>query len=231
MRAPSSVSSVMRRSSSTTPSERLIVQSSPPGNTLPRSLSPSNEPPVIGNVTRVPWGPAPIFCVGAVFSRSVIRGRDRMEISPSAGGEEESASGTCAHRASVTNAASLRRSLRPASTRPSQDLVNRVDGARGAPIAARYGEQPVQERVLRVSGLEARRGPEVVSRRVDALAAPERGDHVRWPVAKPERLHMDEGAVFRLECQTQIELENAVSPEEGPITATRQDLSAQPWAL
>jgi len=28
--------------------ERLIVQSSPPGSTLPRSLSPSNEPPVIG---------------------------------------------------------------------------------------------------------------------------------------------------------------------------------------
>ena len=76
MRAPSSVSSVMRRSSSMTPSERLTVQSSPPGSTLPRSRSPSNEPPVIGKVTRVPWGPAPMSCVGAVVRRRVIRGRD-----------------------------------------------------------------------------------------------------------------------------------------------------------
>src|SRR5262245_56081157 len=47
-----SLSSVTRRSSSTTSSGRVTVQSSPPGRTLPRSRSPSNEPPVIGNVIR-----------------------------------------------------------------------------------------------------------------------------------------------------------------------------------
>src|SRR5258706_11643285 len=189
MRAPSSVSSVMRRSSSTTPSERLEVQSSPPGNTLPRSLSPSNEPPVIGYVTRAPWGPAPMSCVGAVFRRSVIRGRHRMVVFLSAGDEEEPASGTCPHEASVANAASFRTSLRPVFMRPSQDLVNRVDGACGAPIAARYGEETVQERVLRVSGLEAGHGPEIVGRRIDLLAASERRDHFRRPVTKAERHH------------------------------------------
>ena len=33
--------------------------------------------------------------------------------------------------------------------RASEDLVDRVDGAFGAPIAARYGEEAIQERVLR----------------------------------------------------------------------------------
>src|SRR6266446_6954083 len=231
MSAPSSLSSVMRRSSSVTPSARLTVQSSPHGSTLPRSLSPSNEPSVIGNVTRVPRGPAPMFCVGAVFRRSVIRGRDRMTVLRSAGDGEEAARGTCAHPASVANAASLRTSLRRASKGASQDLVDRVDGALGAPIAARYGEEAIQERVLRVPGLEAGRGPEVVGRGVDALAARERRDHFRWPVTKPERGHVDEGAVVGLERDAEVELEDAVSPEERPIAAAGQHLSAQPRAL
>src|SRR5438552_5071733 len=231
MRAPSSVSSVMRRSSSTTPSGRLTVQSSPPGSTLPRSLSPSNELPVIGNVARVPRGPEPMFCVGAVFRRSGIRGRDRMAVFLSAGDGEEAARGTCAHPASVAKAASLRTSLRRAPTGTSQDLVDRVDGAFGAQIAARYGEEAIQERVLRVSGLEAGRGPELVGRGVDALAARERRDHLRRPVTKPERGHVDEGAVVGLECEAQVELEDAVSPEKRPVTATGQHLSAQPRAL
>src|SRR2546426_3520449 len=154
-----------------------------------------------------------------------------MAVLLSAGGGEEAARGRCAHPASVANAASLRTSLRRASTGTSQDLVDRVDGAFGAPIAARYGEEAIQERVLRVSGLEPGRGPEVVGRGVDALATRERRDHFRWPVTKPERRHVDEGAVVGLECEAQIELEDAVSPEERPITATGQYLSAQPRAL
>src|SRR5207245_1418322 len=221
----------MRRSSSTTPSGRLTVQSAPPGTTLPRSRSPSNEPPVIGNVTRVPWGPASTLCVGAVFRRSVIRGRDRMAVFLSAGGGEEAARGRWAHPASVANAASLRTSLRRLSTAASKDLVDRVDGALGTPIAARYGEKAIQERVLRVPGLEAGRGAEVVGRGVDARATRERRDHFRRPVTKPERRHVDEGAVVGLECEAQVELEDAVSPEERPITAAGQHLSAQPRAL
>src|ERR1700679_3945364 len=103
------------------------------------------------------------------------------------------------HPASVANAASWRTLLRRAYTRASQDLVDRVDGASDAPIPARDGEEPVQELVLRVAGLEARNGPEVVGRRVDALAPRERRDDVRRPVPKAERCHVDERAIVGLE--------------------------------
>ena len=52
--APSSVSSVRRKSSSRTPSTRRSVQSSPPGRTLPRSRGPSKCPLPIGATMRVP---------------------------------------------------------------------------------------------------------------------------------------------------------------------------------
>src|SRR5262245_9874326 len=172
-----------------------------------------------------------MFCAGAVFRRSVIRGRDRMAVFLSAGDGEGAVRGTCAPPASAANAASLRTSLRRASTGVSQDLVDRVDGAFSAPIAARYCEEPIQEPVLRVRGLEARYGPEVIGRGVDALAARERRHHFRRPVTKPERGHVDESAVVGLERKAQVELEDAVSPEECPVTATRQHLSAQPRAL
>jgi hypothetical protein len=77
-----------------------------------------------------------------------------------------------------------------------------------------------------VPGLEPRRGPEIVGRGVDALATPERRDHFRRPVTKPERRHVNEGAVVGLECEAQVELEDAVFSEERPITATGQYLSA-----
>ena len=104
-------------------------------------------------------------------------------------------------------------------------------GPLGAPVAARYGEEAIQERVLRVPGLEAGRGPEVVGRGVDALAARERRDHFRRAVTKPEGRHVDEGAVVGLECDAQVELEDAVGSEERPIAATGQHLAAKPRAL
>src|SRR5437867_1491182 len=154
-----------------------------------------------------------------------------MAVLLSAGGGEEAARGRCANPASVANAASLRTSLRRVSTGASKDLVDRVDRALGAPIAARYGEKAIQECVLRVPGLEAGRGPEVVGRGVDARATREGRDHFRRTVTKPERRHVDEGAVVGLEREAQVELEDAVSPEERPITAAGQHLSAQPRAL
>jgi hypothetical protein len=50
-------------------------------------------------------------------------------------------------------------------------------------------------------------------------------------VTKPERRHVDEGTVVGLEGEAQVELEDAVSPEEGPIAAAGQHLPAQSWAL
>src|SRR5712691_8763158 len=172
-----------------------------------------------------------MFCVGAVFRRRVIKGRDRMAVLLSAGDGKEAARGLCAHPASVTNAASLRTSLRRASTGASKDLVDRVDGAPGAPIAARYGEEAIQERVLRVPGLEAGCGPEVVGRGVDALAARERRDHFRRSVTKPARGHVDEGAVVGRERKAQVNLEDGVSSEGRPGAAAGQHLSTRPRAL
>src|SRR5450432_3227677 len=87
-----------------------------------------------------------------------------------------------------------------------------------AAIAARYGEQAIEERVLRVPRLEPGRAPEVVRRGIDGLAPRERRDHFGRPVTKPERRHVDEGAVVGLEREAQVELEDAVTPEERPVT-------------
>src|ERR1700687_51651 len=99
----------------------------------------------------------------------------------------------------------------------SENLGNRVDRPFGTPVATRYGEDAIQECVLRVPGLEAWRGPEVVRRGVDPLAPRERRDHFRRPVTKPERRHVDEGAVVGLERDAEVELEDAVCAEERPI--------------
>ncbi len=101
--------------------------------------------------------PAWVQCSGAVSSGGAFA----WQCSGSAGGGEEAASGTWAHPASVASAASLRISLRRTSMASSQDLVDRVDGTLGPPIAARDSEEAIQERVLRVPGLEPRRGAEV----------------------------------------------------------------------
>src|SRR6185503_16349297 len=124
-----------------------------------------------------------------------------MAVLRSAGDGEGAGRGTCAYPASVANAASLRTSLLRSSMGASQDLVDRVGGPVGAPIAARYGEETIQERVFRVPNLETRRSPEVIGRRVDALAAPDGRDDLRRTVTKPERRHVDERAVVGLEGQ------------------------------
>src|SRR5437762_13148881 len=109
--------------------------------------------------------------------------------------------------------------------RASQDLVDGVDRAFGAPIAARYGEKAVQERIFRMPGLETGRSPEIVRRGVDGLSARERRHHVRRPVTKPERRHVDAGAVVRLEGKPRVEFGAAVSSGGRPVSATGRDLS------
>src|SRR5689334_973319 len=110
---------------------------------------------------RVPRGPAPSSCVGAVSKKSVIRGCDRIAVFPSAI-EDEYVGEERAHPANVANAASWSTSLRRARMRALQDLVDRVDGTFGATIAACDGEEPVQKSVLRVPGFEARGRAKVI---------------------------------------------------------------------
>jgi hypothetical protein len=94
-----------------------------------------------------------------------------MAVFLSADDGEGAARLTCAYSASTANAANLRTSRRRASRGPSEDLVDRVDRSFGEPVGARYRQKAIQECVLRVRGLEAGRGPKVVGRRVDTLAA------------------------------------------------------------
>jgi hypothetical protein len=88
------------------------------GSTLPRSLSSSNESPTIGRVRRVLLGPSPTFCVGAVPTRRVISGCERMQLLLAVG-----VGGTMTdvglHSARLASAANLTTSLRRASTEPS----------------------------------------------------------------------------------------------------------------
>jgi hypothetical protein len=92
----------------------------------------SSYTPVIGNVMRVPCGPAPRFCVGAVLSRSDIRGRVRMAVLLSADDGEGATSGPGVHPAKVAKAASLRTSLCPppleARVGLACGLAARIDG-------------------------------------------------------------------------------------------------------
>src|SRR5260370_1171857 len=111
-----------------------------------------------------------------------MRGRERIELLLSAGvGGTMTGAGT--HPASVANAANWRALLRRMCTSASQDLVDRVDRTLRAPVTARHGEQSIQELVLRVAGLKAWKGPEVVRGGVDTLASRKRCDDVRWTVA------------------------------------------------
>src|SRR5438445_2371908 len=109
-----------------------------------------------------------MFWVDAVFRRRVMRGRESIEFLRSLGEGAGVTMGAGTHPASVANEAILRTLLRPPYMRPSQDLVDRVDGAGDAPVATRYSEKSIQEGVLRVARLEAGSRPEVVRRWIHA---------------------------------------------------------------
>ena len=67
--APSSVSSTMRTSSVVEPSGRPMIQSAPPGSTVPLSFGPSNVPPETRPMRRLPFGMAPIGCMPPTVER------------------------------------------------------------------------------------------------------------------------------------------------------------------
>src|SRR5260370_17992669 len=81
IKAPSSVSSVTRKSSSNVPSPFAVTQSPPPASTLPRRRSPSNEPPVTGKMESAPRGVEPISSVADVSSLRSMSGREFMSSS------------------------------------------------------------------------------------------------------------------------------------------------------
>src|SRR3954454_18270295 len=71
--ALSSVSSTRRTSSVVDPSPRTMIQSAPPGSTVPRNRSPTNFPPDTRPIRRLPLGVAPIACMPATLRVIVIR--------------------------------------------------------------------------------------------------------------------------------------------------------------
>src|SRR5215510_1706689 len=188
MRTPSSVSSVTLASSSNVPSGFAVTQS-PPLSTVPRRRSPSNDPPTIGKIRRVPLDVDPISWVGKVSKRSSMSGREFMA---------------------------------------SEHLVNRVDRPFAPTVAARHGNDSIQERVRRVPGREARRGTKIIRRRVDGLAAADGGNHIRRSVTNATRSHRNERAVVGLERRQKIQLENTVGSQQQPVrTCSRQELPAK----
>jgi hypothetical protein len=93
------------------------------------------------------------------------------------------------------------------------------------------GKESIQERVPGMRGFETWRGPKVVGGRIHAFAARKCGDDFRGPVAKPERRHLDQGAVLGLEREAKVELQNSVRSQERPVRPAGQHLSAQPRAF
>src|SRR5258705_11407385 len=104
------------------------------------------------------------------------------------------------------------RELRSSSLRQStsDNLVNGVDRTFWAAVATGDGNETIQERVCGMRGLEPWRGPKVVGRGINRLAACDGRDHFRRTVAYPERSHRDERAVLGPQRGAQVQLEDAV---------------------
>jgi len=50
-------------------------------------------------------------------------------------------------------------------------------------------------------------------------------------MTEAEGRHADQGPIVGLERDAQVELENGVGPQQGPVTSARQDPTAQPRAF
>ena len=55
-----------------------MIQSAPPGSTVPRSRSPWNVPPATRPMRRLPFGVAPIACMPETARVSVIKCKVRI---------------------------------------------------------------------------------------------------------------------------------------------------------
>src|SRR5262245_694540 len=101
----------------------------------------------------------------------------------------------------------------------SEHLVNRVNRALRATVAAGHGNEAIQERVRLVRSHEARDGPEVVRRCVDTFAASDGRDHLGRTMAQAERAHRDQRAVIGPQGAAKIQFQHAVRAKEQPIRA------------
>src|SRR5258708_17050664 len=187
IKAPSSVSSVTRKSSSNARWRFAVTKSPPPASTLPRRRSPSNEPPATGKIERAPRGVEPISSAADVSSLRSMSGREFMS-------------------------SSLRQ-------RTSENFVNGVDLTFCPAVATGDGNETIQERVRGMRGLEPWRGPKVVGRGINRLAAFDGRDPFRRTVAEPERSHRDERDVVGPQRGAQLQLEDAVRSKQQPVGA------------
>src|SRR5262249_11742845 len=111
-------------------------------------------------------------------------------------------------------------------------FVDGINRPFGATVAARHGDHAIQERVLRMSGLEAWHGPKIVACGIDGLAPPNRCDHLWRSVTQAERFHRDQGAVVGPQRHAKTQLEDAIRAEELPVRASaRQDGASKTRAL
>src|SRR5262245_14376765 len=75
-----------------------------------------------------------------------------------------------------------------------------------------------------IGALEAHDGAEIVARRLDRLAAAERGDDFGRAMAQAVAAHEDAGPIIGLDVISRLEIGNAVRPHDLPIR-TGQNLS------
>src|SRR5258706_2407144 len=113
----------------------------------------------------------------------------------------------------------------------SEDLFDRVDRPRRLAVARGGREEAIEEGILGSPRVEARRRPKVVFRGIYRFAACERREHLRWAVPEPERRHVNQRAVVRLERDAQVELEDAVRTKERPISAAGKNAPAEAWSF
>src|SRR5947208_3186803 len=196
IKAPSSVSSVTRRSSSNVPLALAVTQSPPPASTLPRRRSPSKEPPLTGKMESLPCGVEPISSVAEVVRRTNMSGREFIGVVPFADSCGRIRSGAPAHTFEWQSARPypVHRGASKASS--SEHFVDRVNRTFCATVAAGHCDETIQERVRGVCSLEARRGAKIVGRGIDRLATSDGRDHLRRSVTQGERLHRNERAAL-----------------------------------
>src|SRR6185437_4647721 len=93
---------------------------------------------------------------------------------------------------------------------PSQDLLDPVHRAVGASFTNTDADDAIQEGIGLRRGLESRQRSKVVA------------------MTQPLKRHVDQRMIVCLQRDAQVQLQNAVGAEQQPVSASRQNLAAQP---
>src|SRR5207302_10669080 len=111
------------------------------------------------------------------------------------------------------------------------DLEHLVDRSSRHPMAAGYGDHPVEPAIFLGCRLIVRRGAHIVFRRTDVLTTRHAVHHFLWPMTHAEIRHANENAIIGLHHQAHIQSRRAVTTQRLPVAAARKNFAAQPLAF